>query len=75
MDVSKRGTPKTLDQAIINALDEAETSNNPEIVEALRNHVRDFMSQKFGILTLQTDEQTSAMLRGLFNNLTRKENA
>lgn len=66
------GTPKTLQEAIRNGM-----SIGPlrELDQSIKNHVRDFMSQKFCIAlakseTIRNREEASKMIEDLWFNLT-----
>ena len=41
-----KGTPRTLEEAIRNGLEEYGFINNEKIIQALIPHIRDFMAQK-----------------------------
>lgn len=62
-----KGTPKTLDEAIENAICIGPLS---ELQERMYHHVRDFLAQKFGIAMLDQDE---LQLEILFEAITRRE--
>lgn len=65
------GTPKTLDEAILNAITIGPLSETPE---RLYHHVRDFMAQKFGIAYLGSKTvYTEELLKNLFEGLTRRD--
>lgn len=68
--MAKHGTPKTLEQAIKNALhemSESETSLGQTPAQLIRMHVKDFLAHKFGAVMLQSDERLEHSLRNLFD--------
>lgn len=64
------GTPKSLNQAIINALRQRNRRADDITVEVIREHVKDFIAQKFGaaMMSAETD-QASNDLRKLFDKI------
>ncbi len=59
-----KGTPRFLDEAILNAITIGPLS---ETQERLYHHVRDFMAQKFGIAFLGTkNNDADELLKSLF---------
>ncbi len=63
-------TPKTLDEAITNALCVGPLS---ELRERLYNHVKDFMAQRFGVAYLGArDAEELKLLESLFEGLTKR---
>lgn len=55
--IRRLGTPTTLTRALANGLAESQGvgSVTPEAVLALKNHVRDFLAQKFAIAYLENE--------------------
>ena len=56
-DSMTNGTPKTLEDAIQNGIEKARMQdvNSPKIqAQIVRSHVRDFLSQKFGLVNEET---------------------
>lgn len=50
------GTPKTLGEAISNGLDKIDVfQGRPKNIEVIEAHVRDFLSQKFGVSILECE--------------------
>lgn len=72
--INKNGTPKSLEEAISNAINH---DPRPLTLETkLYQHVRDFISQKFGIAYLSQEcvwPNTEDLLKTLFESLTRRE--
>jgi hypothetical protein len=66
------GTPKTLDEAIENALCIGPLSG---IEERAYQHIKDFLAQKFGVayMTYDHDKDTLDALAHLFEQVTRRE--
>lgn len=58
------GTPKTLDEAISNAL----MHPLKDVREQLYFHIKDFLAQKFGVVIIDNKEQ-DVMLMDLYENL------
>ena len=58
------GTPKTLHQAISNGYDEAaygrSTMERQIIATIIENHIRDFLSQRFGCAFLEFEAKTKS---------------
>ncbi len=66
-------TPRTLDEAILNAITIGPLS---ETAERTYHIMRDFISQKFGVAYLSPeclDPKIEALLKSLFEGLTRRE--
>ncbi len=64
----KRGTPKTLQLAIINAIESIPESfeTNMEIATRIETHVRDFLAQKFGAHELEfSGQETEALWKSI----------
>ncbi len=66
-------TPKTLDEAIINALCVGPLS---EVRDRMYHHVKDFMAQKFGVAMLSPEVTSSPevekLIQSLFEALTKR---
>lgn len=62
------GTPKTLDQSILNALAEiVETDNNAE--EVISKHVRDYLSQKFQLFMNGSGDAVDTCSTAIWNKI------
>lgn len=48
------GTPKTLEQAIINGLADAEVEVDLEVVDVLAHHLQDYFAQGASVVLLKT---------------------
>lgn len=76
-EIAERGTPKTLYQAIQNALEEIEvTSKVPDEIVIIERHVRDFLANKFSgplMLASERAEEASKMIAALYTSVTGKE--
>ena len=64
-----QGTPKTLDQAIRNGLNEFQPGM--DAAHVVETHVRDFLAQKFGVAFYTVQDE--AGLRDLWYRITGKE--
>jgi len=70
MKPSTTGTPKTLDEAIMNAICIGPMN---EVQERSYHVLRDFMAQKFSVAYLKTDDpQAFKVLQDLFETLTAR---
>lgn len=74
----KRGTPKTLHEAIANGVVQAEFPYVQEhVVEVAAHciapHIRDFLSQRFNVEMLRGNDAGVAMLKRLWNDITGEE--
>lgn len=69
-----QGTPKTLGEAIENAISNAKESGiRPELsAPVIEAHVRDFMAQKFCAAMVALPEETGVDLKVLFDVLVQK---
>jgi hypothetical protein len=72
--MSKLGSPKSFDEALLNALKDIENLNGygkrrSEIQElqakVLKDHIKDFLAQRFGVFTLR-DEQFTELWETIF---------
>lgn len=61
------GTPKTLREAIQNAINSSSLS---EIEDALYHHIKDYLSQRFSFQMLENTDDAK-MLLDLFNRITK----
>lgn len=74
MDLNK-GTPKTLMEAIKNAIEfhsnYSDEHNTIDLEDVIHDHVRDFLAQKFGYITMKADDKHCAMIMDLFRKIVR----
>lgn len=68
----RHGTPKTLKQAIYNAIDEGSPSGN-NIDTVMHAHVRDFICQKFSYAYITANPREMELLKRLFSDLTSED--
>lgn len=67
-----RGTPKTLNQAIINGLEDYGFQNNEKLAKFIEPHIKDFLSQKFNVSMMkQQDDKLADDLKALFEKITK----
>lgn len=72
-----QGTPKTIDQAIVNALKEIsperEWSVEDKEVKVLMTHIQDRLAQSFGVYAMENDSGTVISLwKSIFSKWTSK---
>lgn len=69
------GTPKTLAQAILNGITSPVdvTATETEIAKHVRNHVIDFLAQRFGAIALASDPQTAAAIVAMFQSIKKED--
>lgn len=65
---NKRGTPKTLKQAIENGLDDVKNNPGMDAAEIIKAHVRDRLAQRFSA-AMFTHDEAEKMLMALFNDV------
>ena len=67
--MENKGTPKTMEEAITNAICIGPVRETPQ---RLRSHIRDFLSQKFGVALLNASESPEAekILNDLWTQIT-----
>lgn len=74
--ISNRGTPKTLDQAIQNAVDEVfAPSGSVNAAKVIKAHIRDFICQKFSYSYITATPRDMEILARVFMDLTENEAA
>lgn len=67
-----RGTPKTLNQAIINGLEAYGFQNNEKLAQFIEPHIKDFLAQKFSVAGMKVqDEKLEAEIHQLFQKITK----
>lgn len=66
--VLSKGTPKTIEEAIANGLEEYGFYNNDKIAKFVMRHVKDFIAQK----TCHRDEEMEKGMLELFNKVFNK---
>lgn len=76
---NKKGTPKTLLEAVINGLQEAKIEHthavltNPKNAKMVKAHVKDFLAHKFNVAILNsTAPEIEKMLFKLFEEVTNE---
>jgi len=72
----KNGTPKTLNEAIQNALHQTARPSDLTFEEraiVIEVNVKDFLAQKFGLHTISTNENIAESINQLWAQVTRKE--
>ena len=68
----KRGTPKTLNQAIINGLEDYGFQNTEKLAQFIEPHIKDFLAQKFNVSMMkQSDDKLSDDIKALFEKITK----
>lgn len=68
-DKANKGTPKSLEQAISNGLEEYGFVNNSKLTGYVLKHVRDFISQKAIAKDLATDQTIKKFFYKIFNEI------
>jgi hypothetical protein len=68
-----KGTPRTLEEAILNGLKEkyGDVIIDPNLVENIRAHVKDFLAQKFCIVTTGEDPKLTKAALSLYKTITK----
>lgn len=64
------GTPKTLEEAVRNALEEAQLSNIEDPTPLIVDHVKDFLSQKFTVAMCVAKEEEIENVSNLWDQIT-----
>lgn len=70
---SKQGTPKTLDEALKNGLDQCMIGWSAEDIAVIHANLQDFLSQKFTHSAHVSDEKHEAIIIDLFKTVTKRE--
>ena len=66
--MNTQGTPKSLAEAIQNAL--CETKSGPDVVSEFHSHIKDFLAQKFSVAMMKTENaETEVALRALWKEI------
>lgn len=69
----KKGTPKSLTEALKDGMDQCLIGYNDKQVEVIRACVQDYLSQKFTFTACMSDEKHQVFLMELFQVATKKE--